>query len=218
MEIIWHGHSFFEITGKTEEGKVNIAIDPYDESIGIIPPQKVEADILLVSHQHPDHSNIKIIKGDYFLIDSPGEYEVKGVFIKGIPSFHDNEQGKKRGANIIFLIEFEKMKICHLGDLGETQIFPEVMEEIFGADVLFIPVGGNFTISGKEAAKLVSQIEPKIAIPMHYKIPGLKLDLEDEKAFLRTLGIKEKEKEKRLKITKEKLKSEGTEIVLLSPR
>jgi len=127
-------------------------------------------------------------------------------------------KAKKRGANIIFLIEFEKMKICHLGDLGETQIFPEVMEEIFGADVLFIPVGGNFTISGKEAAKLVSQIEPKIAIPMHYKIPGLKLDLEDEKAFLRTLGIKEKEKEKRLKITKEKLKSEGTEIVLLSPR
>jgi len=102
MEIIWHGHSFFEITGKTEEGKVNIAIDPYDESIGIIPPQKVEADILLVSHQHPDHSNIKIIKGDYFLIDSPGEYEVKGVFIKGIPSFHDNEQGKKKRRKYYF--------------------------------------------------------------------------------------------------------------------
>lgn len=215
MEIAWHGHSFFEITGKTEEGKVTTVIDPYDENIGIIPPKKVEADILLVSHQHSDHCNTKIIKGNYFLIDSPGEYEVKGVFIKAMPSFHDAVQGKERGANTIFLINFEEIKICYLGDLGETKISPTTMEEIVGSDILFIPVGGTFTISGKEAAKLVSQIEPRIAIPMHYKIPGLKLPLEDEKSFLRALGIKEKERIKKLKVKKSELKADGTEIVLL---
>lgn len=217
MDIIWHGHSFFEINGKGEEGKVNIAIDPFDESIGLIPPQKVGADILLISHYHSDHCNTKIIQGSPFIIDTPGEYEIKSIFIKGIPSFHDNVQGKERGLNTIFVLDFkdEEIKMCYLGDFGETQPTPKTLEDIVGVDILFIPAGGKFTISGKEAAKLINQIEPKIAIPMHYKIPGLNLDLDDEKSFLGAFGIGEKERIKKLKIKKDELKREGTEIVLL---
>lgn len=217
MEIIWHGHSFFEISGKGEEKKVNIAIDPYDESIGLVPPKKVGADILLVSHPHHDHSNTKIFYDTPFIINTPGEYEIGGVFIKGIPSFHDNVQGKEGGLNTIFVLDFrgEGINVCYLGDLGETQLSPKILEDIVGVDILFIPVGGKFTISGKEAAKLVGQIEPKVVIPMHYKIPGINLDIDDEKPFLRALGIGEKEKIKKLKIKKEQLKKEGTEIVLM---
>jgi L-ascorbate metabolism protein UlaG (beta-lactamase superfamily) len=229
MEITWHGQSFFEIRGKNGEGKINIAIDPFNENIGFIPPKKVEADILLISHSHSDHSNIKIIQGNPFLIDTPGEYDIKGVFIKGIPSFHDNAQGKERGLNTIFVLNFEGegIKVCHLGDLGESQLSPGTLEDIVGADILFIPIGGNFTISGKEAAKMISQIEPKIVIPMHYKItqqghPEAKPKdlspiqaLEDEKPFLQALGIGKKEKIKKLKIRKDQLKKEGAEIVLL---
>ena len=215
MELIWYGHSFFEIKSKSNQEKIVIAIDPFLEKIGLKPPRKIEADILIISHQHYDHSNKKIIRGDFFLIEEPGEYEIKGAKVKGILSFHDQAEGKKRGLNTIFVIDIEGIKICHMGDFGELELSPSQLEDIFGSDILLIPVGGNFTISGKEAAKIVGQVEPKIVIPMHYKIPGIKLDLEDEKPFLRAIGIREKERIKKLKVKKNELQKDGTEVVLL---
>ena len=215
MELIWYGHSFFEIKSKSNQEKIVIAIDPFLEKIGLKPPRKIEADILIISHQHYDHSNKRIIRGDFFLIEEPGEYEIKGAKVKGILSFHNKVEGKKRGLNTIFVIDIEGIKICHMGGFGEIELSPSQLEDIFGSDILLIPVGGNFTISGKEAAKIVSQVEPKIVIPMHYKIPGVKLDLEDEKPFLRAIGIREKERIKKLKVKKNELQKDGTEVVLL---
>ena len=215
MELIWYGHSFFEIKSKSNQEKIVIAVDPFLEKIGLKPPRKIEADILIISHQHYNHSNKKIIRGDFFLIEEPGEYEIKGVKVKGILSFHNKVEGKKRSLNTIFVIDIEGIKICHMGDFGELELSPSQLEDILGSDILLIPVGGNFTISGKEAAKIVSQVEPKIVIPMHYKIPGVKLDLEDENPFLRAIGIREKEKIKKLKVKKNELQKDGTEVVLL---
>jgi len=215
MELIWHGHSFFEIKSKINQGKITIAIDPFLGKIGLKPPRKIEADILIISHQHCDHSNKEIIKGEPFLIEEPGEYEIKDVRVKGIPSSYGKVEGKERGLNTIFVIDVEGVKICHMGDFSESELSPSQLEDIFGAGVLLIPVGGNFTISGKEAVKIISQVEPKIVVPMHYKIPGIKLDLEDEKPFLKAIGIKEKEKIKKLKIKKGELQKDETEVVLL---
>jgi L-ascorbate metabolism protein UlaG (beta-lactamase superfamily) len=217
MEIIWHGHSFFEIKSKENKNQVKIAIDPFSEEIGLKVP-KVEADILLISHNHYDHNNKGAITGNYFLIDGPGEYEVKGVFVKAIKSFHDSSEGKERGENLIFKIESEDLKVCHLGDFGQKELSERQLEEIGEVDVLMIPVGGVYTISAKEAIKILEQLEPKITIPMHYSLPKLKIKLDSVDKFLKSLGIKSLTPEKKLSIKKEDLSPEEAKIVLLEPK
>ena len=223
MEIIWHGYSFFEIKGKVSQvfgdnlvrkENVSLAIDPFSEKIGLKIPKKIESDILLISHSHHDHSNKKIIGGNPFLIQDPGEYEVRGVKIRGIESFHNSSSEEEIEANIIFVLEIEGIKICHMGDFGEKELSSSQIEEIMGVDILLIPVGGNFTISGKEASKIITRVEPKIAVPMHYKIPGLNIKIDDEKVFLGAIGAGAKEKIKKLKIKKSDISKEKTEIVL----
>jgi L-ascorbate metabolism protein UlaG (beta-lactamase superfamily) len=213
MEIRWFGQSYFFIKTQKENTKeeVKIIIDPFSEEIGLKPPQ-LEADILLITHQHYDHNNKKAVKGDYFLIEEAGEYEVKEVFIKGIPSYHN----KAGDPNTIYLIESEGIKICHLGDLGQNELKPEQIEEIGEVDVLMIPVGGVYTIGSKGALKIVNQIEPKIIIPMHYSLPKLKVKLEDVSNFLKTIGEENIEAQSRLLIKKEKLPTQTT-VILLKP-
>jgi len=114
MKIIWYGQSLFEIITKSKQNEeVKIVIDPFNESLGFKIP-KLKADILIVTHNHRDHSNIKAVSGNPFLVQGPGEYEVKGVYIKGIPAFHDSSLGKERGRITVFTIETEEIKICHL--------------------------------------------------------------------------------------------------------
>jgi len=217
MEIIWHGHSFFEIKSKEDKNQVKIAIDPFSEEIGLKVP-KLEADILLISHDHYDHNNKDAISGNYFLIDNPGEYEIKGVFVKAIKSFHDKKEGKERGENLIFKIETEGLGICHMGDFGQKQLNEKQIEEIGEVDVLMVPVGGIYTISSKEAIKILEQLEPKITIPMHYSLPKLKIKLEPVDKFLKSLGIKSLTPQKKLSIKKENLSPEEAKIVLLEPK
>ena len=134
------GQSCFQISvSNSRDHSADIVIDPYGEKIGKLP--NLSADILLVTHDHPDHNNTKGVKGDPFLISGPGEYEVKGVFIQGIPSFHDDVNGKERGTNTIYVFEAEDMRFCHLGDLGQKQLTDEQLEKIDAVDVLMIPVG-----------------------------------------------------------------------------
>ncbi|NMB48433.1 MBL fold metallo-hydrolase [Candidatus Kuenenbacteria bacterium] len=218
MQIQWLGQSCFKIQVKSPLGETTIITDPYTEDCGLKLP-RLTADIVTVSHEHKDHSDLSKIKGaeenqNPFVIKGPGEYEIKNVFVRGLPSSHDNEAGKKLGHNIIYVINAEGITLVHLGDLGQKELSPEQLEFIEEADILLAPVGGKYTINGSEAANLVSQIEPRIVIPMHYKIPGLKIDLDTADKFIKEMGNHKEEMDK-LKITKKDLPQEDTRLILL---
>ncbi len=218
MKIIWHGQSLFEIIAKPKQNnEIKIIIDPFDESLGLRVP-KLEANILLVSHNHHDHSNVKAVSGSPFLIEGPGEYEVKGIYIKGIPAFHDNSLGKERGKVTIFTIEAEEIKICHLSDFGQAELTEQQLEEIGEVNVLMIPVGGVYTIGSKEASRIINQIEPQIIIPMHYQIPKLKYKFEGLDKFLKVMGIKNPEHLNKLSIKKRDISEEKTKVMVLKPQ
>lgn len=217
MHIIWHGQSCFEIISSQQKGEqVKIVIDPFSDDIGLKLP-KMEADILLVTHSHYDHNNIKGVGGESFLIENPGEYERKDVFVRGIAAFHDEKEGKERGQNTIYTIEAEEMKLCHMGDFGQQELTPDQLETIGDIDILMVPVGGNFTIDAKGAVRVISQIEPRIIIPMHYSLPKLKVKLNDLDSFLKEMGRKSAEPQPKLLIKKKDLSVEEEKIVVLQP-
>lgn len=217
MKISWFGQACFQISfNKHRQETVNLVLDPFSKEVGLREPT-LEADLLLVSHDHSDHNNTKAVKGEPFLIREAGEYEVKDIFIQAIPAFHDDVQGRERGETLIFTIEAEEVKLCHLGDLGQKRLLDEQLERIGEVDILMIPVGGVYTIDGKEAHDLVSQIEPRLVIPMHYALPNLKVRLEKRDKFLKAMGQKEVEVQKKLKLQKKDLPIEETKIVMLEP-
>ncbi len=213
MNIIWYGQSCFRIQGKD----IVLVTDPFDKKIGLKPPYGA-ADIVTISHSHYDHSNAGAIKGNPFIIDGPGEFEIKKVVIRGIESYHDNKNGKERGSNTIYKIEMEGIKICHLGDLGQSALRNGQLEKIGQVDILFIPIGGIFTIDWKEAISIINQIEPHIIIPMHYKIPGvagdlLKLDTADK--FCKEYGISTSKAISKFSVKAKDLSQEKEEVVLM---
>lgn len=212
MTISWYGHSCFKISN--QGGHLTLIIDPFDKSIGLTPPRGT-ADIVLVSHNHHDHNNIKALAGKPFIVDGPGEYEVKGVSINGIASYHDNKKGEERGVNTIYLIEMDKIKICHLGDFGQEKLSDSQLEAIGNVDVLVIPVGGKYTIDALEAAKIAKQIEPHLIIPMHYKISGLSIDgLDSADGFLKEMGVEKKVIVDKLTLKGKDLSTKEMEVVL----
>jgi len=216
-KIYWAGQSCFQIeVSNSRDHSAEIVIDPFDEDTGIKLPN-LSADILLVTHDHHDHGNIKGVKGEPFVVQGPGEYEVKGVFIKGIPSFHDDVNGKEKGKNTIYVIEAEDLKFCHLGDLGQKILTDEQLEKIDVVDVLMIPVGGEYTIDSSAAQKIISQIEPRIVIPMHYALPKLKMELDDLAKFLKTMGKNSITPQDKLTVKASAMPKEGMEIVVLEP-
>jgi L-ascorbate metabolism protein UlaG (beta-lactamase superfamily) len=217
MHITWHGQALFQITSNpAKNSTVRIVIDPFNKTVGLRVP-KLKAEILLITHKHYDHNNVKDVQGKPMVIDGPGEYEVKGIFIQGINSFHDNSQGKDRGENTIYTINAEGIKICHLGDLGQHELTEEQIDAINDVDVLMIPVGGTYTISAKEAVKVMSQVEPKIIIPMHYQLPKLKIKLDPVSKFLKTLGIKSLKPVKKLSLKKKDIHTDEAKIITLEP-
>ncbi len=220
MNIIWRGQSFFEISVKNKkEGETKIAIDPFEADFVGLKFPKTEADIVLISHSHKDHSNYRAVGGSPFVIDTPGEYEIKDVFIKAIPAFHDDNNGKERGQVIMFTIEAEGMKVGFLSDLGQKELASGQVDDLGNVDILLIPVGGKYTIGAKEAPDIISQIEPGIVIPMHYKIPNLKVDLDDVSKFLKEMGEESIEPQPKLKVSSRDLpsKEDETKIIILNP-
>jgi L-ascorbate metabolism protein UlaG (beta-lactamase superfamily) len=216
MKIAWYGQSCFRLIIKVSGGeKITLFIDPFDKETGLTPPRG-NADIIICSHNHRDHSNTKSLSGAPFIIDGPGEYDVKKVYIKGIYSFHDDKKGEERGINTISVIEAEDLKICHLGDLGQKELSDIQLEKIGEVDILMVPVGGNFTIDGSEAVKIINQIEPKVIIPMHYKIPGISLKLDVLEKFLKEISVEEETMEE-LTIQKKDLTEEEMKVVVMKP-
>lgn len=210
MIIQWYGQSCFRLESKD----LSLLIDPFSKEIGLKPP-KVRDNIILITHNHFDHNNINGAAPETFIVNGPGEYESKGVYIKGIKSFHDKEKGNLRGLNTVYVIKIEDIDICHLGDYGEEKMTDEQIEKIGNCDILMVPTGGTYTIDSKEAGGIVRQIEPKIIIPMHYKIPGLKVNLEGPEKFLKEISLTP-EKIDKFKITRKSLPTEEMKLVLFN--
>lgn len=209
MDISWFGQSCFKIKGKNAA----LVTDPFNSDATGLKKVKVSGDIVTVSHQHEDHNNTDAVEGEPFAILGAGEYEVKGIRIQGIQTFHDAKQGKERGMNTMYVIDIDGITILHCGDLGH-ELTSDQLEDIPDIDILMIPVGGVYTIDAAVAEKVIVQIEPKVIIPMHYKIPGLKFDLETVDTFLHVHGKASVTPVNKYSITKEKL-PDNEEIVVL---
>lgn len=212
MDITYLGHSSFRLKGKT----ASLITDPFDpQMVGFSYP-KVEADIVTVSHEHADHNRTDLVKNVAKTVSGPGEYEIKGVSIIGIPSFHDNKKGSLRGANTIYVIEMDKLRLVHLGDLGH-KLSGDIFSDFGEIDVLVVPVGGEYTIGVSDAVEVVQEVEPEIVIPMHYKMPGMdektfgKLSKVDE--FLNQVGMAVERTDK-LSLKKENLFGDQKVVVL----
>jgi len=212
MRIEFLGHSSFRITHKGG----TVVTDPFDPANVGLPYSKFEADLVLSSHGHPDHNYTAGISGNPFVISSPGEYEVGGVKVRGFSTFHDGQGGKERGKNTVYLFEVEGVSLCHLGDLGHA-LSEAIVEEMGDLGILFVPVGGVYTIDHIQASKVVSQLEPRYIIPMHYRVEGISdtfKDLQPVSAFLEEMGAEPGEEMDKLEITAGKLPEEPEVVVL----
>ncbi len=169
MKIKWYGHSAFLLT--SDKG-VKIITDPYESGGygGQLAYGKIqdEADIVLISHDHADHNDAKSLPGSPQIVKGSGAKGIKEISIKGIPTYHDSSKGAERGVNTIFAFSVDGIQVCHLGDLGHI-LSEKELAEIGSVDILFIPVGGYFTIDAKEATRVAAQIKPKVLLPMHVK-------------------------------------------------
>ena len=127
---------------------------------------KESADIVTVSHEHTDHNNVAAVKSDPEVVR--GTAKAKGIEFRGIPTYHDNAEGKSRGNNTIICFEVDGIRVCHLGDLGHP-LSDKQATELSSVDILLIPVGGFYTIDAKVASQLCDRLKPKVIIPMHFK-------------------------------------------------
>jgi L-ascorbate metabolism protein UlaG (beta-lactamase superfamily) len=211
MKIKWLGHSSFVITSDTG---TRIITDPYEVGGGVnYGPIKESADIVTVSHDHADHNNVAAVQGSPTVVR--GVAEVKGIKFKGIPTYHDDAGGGKRGRNTILCFEVDGMRVCHLGDLGH-QLSDSQLAELGKVDVLLIPVGGFYTIDAKVATQLGDRLKPKVIVPMHYKTAKCDYPIAGVEEFLR--GKKEV---RRLDASQVEFKAgelpATTQIVVLKP-
>jgi L-ascorbate metabolism protein UlaG (beta-lactamase superfamily) len=208
MELSWYGLSCFRLT---ERKQSTIVTDPYNGDLGL-PSLNIKGDVVTVSHDAKGHNHIEAVSGARHVLDGPGEYEIGGVFITGITTLNE----AKSNRNVLYLFDYGGLTIAHLGDMtkvpAQTQIEP--LEQVH---ILLVPVGGGNSLNAAQAAELVSMLEPNIVIPMHYKLPGLTLDLEDVDRFLKEMGVTEPKEEETLKVSLSNLPEE-TEIVLLQPK
>lgn len=211
MEIVWLGHSCFRIRGR----EATVITDPCPPSTGYV-IGKPTADIITLSHAHDDHTYVKAVAGKPTVIDSVGEYEISGAFLTAILTYHDAERGSERGKNLAFVIEMEGIKVCHLGDLGHTPTADQA-EEMSGADVLMVPVGGDSTIDGAKAAEIVSMLDARIVIPMHYKTPAAKANLDPADRFLKEMQATAVQTQPKLSLSYNTVPSD-TQVMLLDYR
>ncbi|MEM4475293.1 MAG: MBL fold metallo-hydrolase [Fervidicoccaceae archaeon] len=181
VRVKWHGHACFEL--RTSSGTV-VVFDPHDgKSIGLKAPN-VKADIVIVSHNHFDHNAAELVARPGALVIKERAAEIRRgeISVKGFPTYHDESMGTKRGRNVVYKVRADDVDFVHLGDLGHVPS-PELVEELRGVGVLFVPVGGTFTIGPREAVRVIELLEPKIAVPMHYKVTGLNLPLSGLEEF-----------------------------------
>ena len=203
------GHACFRIKGT----QATVITDPFPPDLGYS-LGKQTANIITISHQHPSLSYIQGVAGEPRILQGPGEYEITGILIIGIATFHDTQRGQTRGKNTAYIMEIDGVSVCHLGDLGHV-LASEQVEEIGDVDVLLLPVGGVSTVNAAMAAEVIRQLEPKAVIPMHYQTPGLKRELDPVEMFLKEMGIERTEPRPRLTVSKSNLPL-STQVFLLT--
>lgn len=211
MEITWYGHSCFRLRTRG----ATVVTDPCGKDVGYTIP-RLRADIVTISQEQPDYNNRALVQGDPRVINGPGEYEVKGVFITGIAAQAKKAKGPERLRNTIYLLDFDGLTVCHLGVLDHvpSQVQLQALGEV---GILLIPVGGITTINANQAAEVIGLLEPRMVVPMHYRTRATKTKLEPVDRFLKEMGLSESNPLDSLEIDKNRLSSE-TQVVVLNYR
>ncbi|TSC68658.1 MAG: hypothetical protein G01um101470_1150 [Parcubacteria group bacterium Gr01-1014_70] len=202
MVITYYGVTCFKI----QAGETVIAIDPYSKEAGLTPP-RFQAHIVLSTRNHPLSANTNALSGEPFIVTSPGEYETKGITIEGMAT----------GAHTLYIIEWENMRLCHLGALDEKQLPDSTRERIGTPDILFVPVGGANALDAEDAVHVINSIEPRIVVPMYYAFPGFSaVPLNKVDAFLKEIGSSPAAEDK-LTLKKKDVPQDEMKIVVLKP-
>lgn len=210
MKVEYLGHSCFKLTASTG---VTVVCDPYSGEIGYGMPE-IAPDAVTVSHHHFDHDCLDAIANSPAIFDKEGSFDVRGVKISSIKSFHDDAHGKKRGENLIFKFEMDGITVCHLGDLGE-HCSDGLIEKISQVDLLLIPVGGNYTIDAKTAKQFADKVKPRILVPMHYRTADCKIDIDVVGEFLKLFDKNIISEVNCLNLTKDGLGDNDTKIAVM---
>jgi len=212
LDVTWLGHGCFRLRGRGAA----VVTDPYPPAIGL-KLSRMDAEVVTVSHEHDNHNYTQVVRDGAYEIHGPGEYEVAGVSVIGVPTYHDEQKGAKHGRNTVYLIEIDDVRVCHLGDLGHKLDDSEA-EAVASPDVLLVPVGGRSAINGAQAAEVVRQLEPRYVVPMHYAIPGLKIELDTLDRFLKEMGVATSEAQPKLSVQKSSVSEYETKVVVLEPK
>jgi L-ascorbate metabolism protein UlaG (beta-lactamase superfamily) len=207
LDITWYGHSCFRIT---ERGQISIVTDPFSDVIGLTPP-RLKADVVTISHDQPGHSNLDAVRGYSYMLSGPGEYEIGGVFIYGVAMHYIS--GPHYRENVAYLMQYGPLTVVHLGDLAHVpdQSTVEALGEV---NVALVPVGGGNGLKASTAAEVIALLEPNYIVPMHYALPGLKVDLESVDKFLKEMGVSKVQEEDALRVLATSLPDQPQVIVL----
>jgi len=213
MRIKYLGHAAFELT---LESGTKIVFDPYESgAFGTLNygPIKGEFDVAIVSHDHDDHCCKNILSRVKTIVNKVGKFEIEGITVESVATFHDDRKGSQRGKNLISVVETEGLRIAHLGDLGHS-ITAKDFPMLKGVDVMMIPVGGHFTIDSRTAAQVVKAFDPRIVIPMHYLTPKVDLPITPVENFTKLMDNVEKAGESEIVVTRETLPAKLKVVVL----
>lgn len=212
MDITWYGLSCFRLV---ERNQTTVVTDPYNESVGL-PEAKLKGDVVTISHDSPGHNAFDLVKGQEYVLQGPGEYEIGGVFITGIALHYADEETQTYRRNVAYLIKYPTdITVLHLGDLSHVPD-QSTIEDFGEVNIALVPVGGGNTLTAGMASDVISLIEPNYIIPMHYAIDGLNLELDPVDKFLKAMGVSHATEEETLRVTSSSL-PEQSEVVVLKP-
>jgi L-ascorbate metabolism protein UlaG (beta-lactamase superfamily) len=194
---------------------MTVVTDPFSETIGF-PDPKLRGDVVTVSHDSPGHNAVDMVKGQQYILNGPGEYEIGGVFITGIALNYVDEKTETYRRNVAYVIKYPTgITVLHLGDLSHVPD-QSTIEDFGEVNVALVPVGGGNTLSATMAAEVIALIEPSYIVPMHYATPGLDLELDDVEKFLKAMGVSRVQEEEILRVNAGAL-PEQSEVVILIP-
>ena len=209
VDITWLGHACFRL----RSDDVVVLTDPFPLSLGLRPDTR-PATVVTVSNSHPNHSNSEEVTGDPRVFSAPGEYEYRGISVRGVmtPQLPETPWEQR---SVAYAIEIDRVNICHLGDIS-APLSPVQIDELSPVDVLLVPSGGGCTLEIDQVLRVLQDLDPKIVIPMHYNIPGVDVPLQDVDVFLRRMGLSEVQAQPRLSVTASNLPEDMRVVVLAS--